>query len=122
MCKVPACSHSCACLSRSFLIDIGQVELAHRAQAVCIFVNDDCGAEVVKALHEQGPNRPVLLCSLPFSKMRVAAGRKACSAENAKKHHAPSPEVLSTLNHLITMGDMVGWAPFPPRLLEREGC
>mmetsp|Transcript_20047 Transcript_20047/g.46682 ORF Transcript_20047/g.46682 Transcript_20047/m.46682 type:complete len:824 (+) Transcript_20047:86-2557(+) len=39
------------------------VELAHQAEAVCIFVNDECGTEVVKALNKQGVKMIALRCA-----------------------------------------------------------
>jgi len=44
-------------------LSLDTVELAHSAEAVCIFVNDECGTDIVKALNKQGVKMIALRCA-----------------------------------------------------------
>jgi D-lactate dehydrogenase len=56
-------------------LTVGSVELARSADAVCVFVNDDVGADVLATLHAHGV-RAVLLRCAGFNNVDLAAASR----------------------------------------------
>jgi D-lactate dehydrogenase len=56
-------------------LEVANAPIAEGCDAICIFVNDNCSAEVIEALHEHGIKVILLRCA-GFNNVDLAAAKK----------------------------------------------
>jgi lactate dehydrogenase-like 2-hydroxyacid dehydrogenase len=56
-------------------LEVANASIAEGSDAICIFVNDDCSAEVIEVLHEHGIKVVLLRCA-GFNNVDLAAAKK----------------------------------------------